>query len=153
MKINKDFQLPRAGLLRSVRFTRLLLLISIGFVPACHSPSPDKGKTVFHYNEFGGIASLDPALAKNLSIMWAIHQLYNTLVETDNDLRIVPSLASSWEISSDKLIYTFHLRTDVWFHDDEAFAGGKGRRMTARDVVYSFARIMDRNTASSGACT
>ena len=30
-----------------------------------------------------GIASLDPAFAKNQSIMWAVHQLYNTLVEVD----------------------------------------------------------------------
>ena len=39
---------------------------------------------IFHYNESTGIASLDPAFAKNQSIMWAIHQLYNTLVEIDS---------------------------------------------------------------------
>ncbi len=48
---------------------------------------------VFHYNEATGIATLDPAFAKNQSIIWAVHQLYNTLVETDNELHIVPSLA------------------------------------------------------------
>ena len=118
---------------------------------ACRSNDPATAKTVFHYNEFAGIASLDPAFAKNLSIMWALHQLYNTLVETDKDLHIVPALAKSWDISPDKRTYTFHLRTDVFFHDNEAFPGGKGRRMLASDVVYSFARIVDRNTASSGA--
>jgi oligopeptide transport system substrate-binding protein len=150
MKINKDFPFT-AGLLRPDRFLPIIMLMSIGFVPSCHSSSSANGKTVFRYNEFSGIASLDPAFAKNLSIMWAIHQIYNTLIETDKDLQIVPSLASSWELSSDKLTYTFHLRTDVWFQDNEAFAGGKGRRMTARDIVYSFSRIMDRHEASSGA--
>ena len=106
---------------------------------------------VFRYNEFAGIATLDPAFAKNLSIMWSIHQIYNTLVETDNDLHIAPSLARSWDISADKRSYTFHLRSDVYFQDNEAFEGGKGRRMTAADVVYSFSRIIDKRTASSGA--
>jgi len=107
-------------------------------------------KNIFHYNEQTGIASLDPAFAKNQSIMWAVHQLYNTLVEVDKDLHIIPSLAKSWEISDDRLIYRFHLRKDVFFHDDEAFTGGRGRQLTASDVVYSFNRIVDKQTASPG---
>jgi peptide/nickel transport system substrate-binding protein len=108
-------------------------------------------KKVFHYNEASNIATLDPAFAKNQSIIWAVHQLFNTLVETDSNLHIVPSLAYRWEISDDRLMYRFFLRNDVYFHDNDAFAGGKGRKMTAHDVEYSFNRIVDRNTASSGA--
>jgi oligopeptide transport system substrate-binding protein len=119
---------------------------------SCHNPSGgDKDKMVFRYNEFSGIASLDPAFAKNLSVMWAIHQLYNTLVETDARLHVVPSLAKSWDISEDRLVYTFHIRPDIFFQDNEAFPGGTGRHMTAADIVYSFERIMDKRTASSGA--
>jgi peptide/nickel transport system substrate-binding protein len=98
-----------------------------------------------------GIASLDPAFAKNQSVVWATHQLYNTLVEVDSNLNTVPSLAKSWAVSDDRLTYTFHLRTDVFFHDNEVFANGKGRKMTASDVAYSLQRIRDKNTASSGA--
>ena len=112
---------------------------------------PGSGKKVFYYNESDGIASLDPAFAKNKSIMWAVHQLYNTLVETDNNLHIVPALARSWDISADRSTWTFHLRTDVFFHDDPVFPGGKGRKLTATDVVYSFSRLIDPRTASSGA--
>jgi peptide/nickel transport system substrate-binding protein len=108
-------------------------------------------KNIFHYNEQTGIASLDPAFAKNQSIMWAVHQLYNTLVEIDTALHIVPSVAKNWEISDDRLTYTFHLRNDVFFHDDAAFENNKGRRLTAADVVYSFNRITDPKTASPGA--
>ena len=106
---------------------------------------------VFRYNEQTGIATLDPAFAKNQSIIWAVHQIYNTLVETDNHLRIVPSLAKNWEVSEDRLSYIFHLRTDVFFQDNAAFPLGKGRKMIAKDVEYSFKRIIDKNTASSGA--
>ena len=108
-------------------------------------------KNIFHYNDASGIATLDPAFAKNQSIMWAVHQLYNTLVDIDEHTNIVPSLAKSWDISPDNLIFTFHLRTDVFFHDNEILFGKKKRPLTAGDVVYSFKRIMDKNTASSGA--
>jgi peptide/nickel transport system substrate-binding protein len=117
---------------------------------ACHTAT-HYDKKVFRYNESSGIATLDPAFAKNQSVIWAVHQLYNTLVETDSNLNIVPSLAKTWEVSADRLTYIFHLRTDVFFHDNDAFPGGKGRKCKAVDIVYSFKRIMDKNTASSGA--
>jgi len=108
-------------------------------------------KKVFYYNETTGIATLDPAFAKNQSIMWAVHQLYNTLVEVDSNLSIVPSLAKSWKVSPDRLTFTFHLRTDVYFQDNDVFPNGKGRKFVANDVVYSLSRIVDKATASSGA--
>ncbi len=111
----------------------------------------DKAKNIFRYNEQSGIATLDPAFAKSQSVMWAVHQLYNTLVQTDDQLNIVPSLAKSWDVSEDNLTFTFHLRDDVFFHDNDAFPNGKGRKMVASDVVYSFERILDKSTASSGA--
>lgn len=115
----------------------------------CYSSTKDR-RAVFHYNEWSGIASLDPAFAKNQSIMWAVHQIYNTLVEIDSSLNIVPSLATRWTISPDRKTYTFYLRPDVYFHDDAAFANSKGRRMTAPDVVFSFQRLLDPKTASPG---
>ncbi len=142
---------PQAASFRPAVYKYLLVACSLQLAACINSTPADKGKTVFRYNEFAGIATLDPAFAKNLSIMWAVHQLYNTLVETDKDLHIVPSLARSWDISPDKRVYTFHLRSDVWFQDNEAFDGGHGRRMIASDVAYSFSRIIDKATASSGA--
>lgn len=107
-------------------------------------------KQVFYYNETTGVATLDPAFAKNQSVMWVVHQLYNTLVEIDSNLNIVPSLARSWEISEDRTTYIFHLRTDVYFQNNNLFKN-KERRFVASDVVYSLKRIVDRSTASSGA--
>lgn len=121
-------------------------------VAACGRRATDAVKAgYFCYNESTGIATLDPAFAKNQSIMWAVHQLYNTLVEVDSNLQLRPSLAERWEISSDGLEYRFFLRPDVYFHDDPCFEGGKGRRLVAADVVFSLQRIMDPATASSGA--
>lgn len=127
-----------------------LWLLPAFITMACQQVRTEK-RQVFYYNESTGIATLDPAFAKNQSIMWPVHQLYNTLVEIDSGLNLVPSVARSWNISEDRLTYTFHLRNDVYFHDNEAFTGGKGRRMTAADVAYSLQRIIDKHTASSGA--
>jgi peptide/nickel transport system substrate-binding protein len=128
----------------------MVSLCLCGSLFSCSDKKTDN-KTVFTYNESTGIATLDPAFAKNQSIMWAVHQVYNTLVEIDTALHIVPSVAKSWEVSNDRLTYTFHLRNDVYFHNSDCFIGGKGRRMVANDVVYSLGRILDKNTASSGA--
>src|SRR5438874_13247935 len=103
------------------------------YLSSC-SGKNDANKNIFHYNEQTGIASLDPAFAKNQSIMWTVHQLYNTLVEIDKDLNIIPSIAKSWEISDDRRTYTFHLRSDIFFHDDSAFILKKGRQLVARDI-------------------
>ena len=125
-----------------------IILFSIFWI-SCYN-SEKRSENIFHYNEQTGIASLDPAFAKNQSIMWAVHQLYSTLVEVDSQLNIVPSLAKRWDISPDKTMYTFHLRNDVVFHNDGCFPNGRGRVMNAKDVEYSFKRIIDKNTASPG---
>lgn len=97
----------------------------------------------------GTLESMDPAFAKDLYAMWTDHMLYNTLVETDENLNLIPSLAKSWEVSNDGLIYTFHLRNDVFFQDAPELPCG--RKMNARDVIYSFNRIISADVASSGA--
>src|SRR5688572_28421990 len=134
----------RVTLLQNGFYSCVLLIVFM----AC-SEQTDSGKKIFRYNEATNIATLDPAFAKNQSIIWAVHQLFNTLVETNEKLEIVPSLAGRWDVSQDRTVYTFHLRNDVFFHDDPVFEGGKGRRVTATDVTYSLKRIIDPATASS----
>lgn len=122
------------------------------FTFACNSSTNNSSKKVFHLNISSGyLESLDPAFAKDLNMMWVDHMIYNTLVETDEHLHTLPSLAKTWEVSPNGLVYTFHLRNDVFFQDNHLFEQGIGRKMTAHDVVYSFNRIIDPKTASPGA--
>lgn len=136
--------------LSSNKYYRLLFnFVFCLLISACTSHQhPDK--KIFRYNESSGLASLDPAFAKNKQVMWAVHQLYNTLVEIDSNMELKPSLAKSWTISPDNLSFTFNLREGVFFADDECFKNIP-RQLTAHDVVFSFQRIMDKNTASPGA--
>ncbi len=58
--------------------------------------------------------------------------------------QLIPSLAAAMpEVSEDGLTYTIKLRDDVYFQDDECFteAGGKGRKLVADDLIYSWKRI------------
>lgn len=62
--------------------------------------------------------------------------IYETLVKRDNKtLEIIPLLADSWEISKDKLVYTFHIKKGIKWHDGVTF--------TAKDVLFSYNKIMD----------
>ena len=146
-------ELLRGGFLnthKSLRFLFKNIIFCALFCMSCgKNDSESNSKSVFRYNQINPITSLDPAFARNQANMWAIETLFDCLVEVDDSLRIVPCLAKSWDISADGLHYTFHLRNDVFFHNDACFPNGKGRRMVAADVVYSFNRIIDSTTFNS----
>jgi len=109
-----------------------------------------EGKTIFRYNEPKGITSLDPAFSRTMANIWAVNQLFNGLVQMDDSTLVKPCIAKRWDISDDGLVYTFHLRDDVFFHDNESFPGGRGRISSAHDFVYSFNRIVDEKVLSPG---
>lgn len=125
----------------------ILLIFSLS---SCQDNNIDKGKTIFNINMDEGLTSMDPAFARNQNAIWAVNQIYNGLVQIDDSLITRPCIAKSWDIDSTGLQYTFHLRNDVYFQDDAHFAGGKGRKVTAADFVYSLGRLIDPKVASSG---
>lgn len=51
-------------------------------------------------------------------------------------LELEKAVASDFTVTDDKTEYTFTIRDNVFFHDDECF-GGKGRKVTAADVKYT----------------
>lgn len=136
----------RAGAIRlSYWFLLTILLLS------CKGKQDTHNRQVFRYNESAGITSLDPAFAKDQANIWACNQLFNSLVQLDSQLQIQPCLATDWDISEDGKVYRFYLRNDVFFHETDFFRFPQKRKMTAKDVVYSFNRILDPKVASPGA--
>ena len=87
------------------------------FLLSCNNTKNIENRTVFRYNEYRNVTSLDPAFSRNPQNIWPINQLFNGLVQLNKNLNIEPEIASSWSISSDGLTYTFYLRNDVYFHD------------------------------------
>ncbi|WP_066897753.1 ABC transporter substrate-binding protein [Mycolicibacterium houstonense] len=78
---------------------------------------------------------LDPHRTSAYFSFEVLENVFDTLVEPDENLQMRPALARSWETSPDQLVWTFHLRDGVRWHDGSPF--------TAEDVVYSYRRIID----------
>ncbi len=97
----------------------------------------------FRVNENGELRSLDPVGVNDVTSSHLSEQIYDQLLYFDENLNLTNELAERWEISDDGKTYTYHLRKGVYFQDDPCFEGGKGRLLTATDVVYSFTRICD----------
>lgn len=132
----------------------LVFVLVVAFLTNCGDGNEGmvgETKKVFRYNQTGGLTSLDPAFARNRANIWAVSQLYNGLFSFSRNLDVHPELVKEWEISEDGKTYTFTIQKDVHFHDDACFKGGRGRELKAADFVYSFKRIVDKNTGSTGA--
>ena len=84
--------------------------------------------------------TLDPALVTDTTSSGVVVEVFSGLVALDTDLRLVPDLAESWEISPDGTVYTFKIRPDATFHD--------GKAVTAHDFKWSIERAADPRTAS-----
>ncbi|AOW19983.1 ABC transporter substrate-binding protein [Urechidicola croceus] len=121
----------------------LLLVLGCLLIVSC-SKSINKfnDSQVFKYNEHSNILSLDPAYAKDISDIWAVNQLFNGLVQLDENLQVQPDIANSWDISDDGKTYTFNLRQDVKFHKSKLFGKDSTRTVKASDFEYSFNRLV-----------
>jgi peptide/nickel transport system substrate-binding protein len=83
---------------------------------------------------------LDPQKTSAYFSFEVLENVFDTVVEPDENLQMRPALAESWQVSPDQLTWTFHLRKGVTFHDGSPF--------TADDVVYSYRRIIDQKLAN-----
>ena len=133
-------------------FLKLNLGIFVVFIlQGCtYSQKKDKEHLIFKYNEHSNIATLDPAFARNPQTIWPSNQLFNGLVQLDDQLNIQPDIAKSWRINDSTSTYTFTLRDDVYFHKNKVFKKDSTRRVIAQDFVYSFDRLLSPELASPG---
>ena len=94
---------------------------------------------------------LDPVQSTDTTSSEMIYQMFETLVEYDSEGNVVPLLAKSWDISEDGLVYTFHLRKGVHFHktiEGGTLTANGGRKVTAKDWVWTFNYVCDPETKS-----
>ena len=133
-----------------LNFSTTTVLTAFLLLSCSHSDEKALDRQVFRYNEHKNISSLDPAFAKDNANIWAVHQLFNGLVQLDENMKIKPCIASQWEISENGTLYTFYLRPDIYFHAHEKFGSTKTRLVTAADFEFSFKRLLDPKLASPG---
>lgn len=134
---------------------QIISYLSISCVALCvYSCGTDSNRNkdhlVFRYNEFANINTLDPAFSRTLQDNSVCNQLFNGLVQLDDELNILPCIAKDWTISKDGKTYTFNLRNDVCFHKHRLFGEDSTRVVVADDFTYSLNRLRDEKLAASG---
>jgi peptide/nickel transport system substrate-binding protein len=123
---------------RLVPLLLVLVLVTAAFAPAALDASDQAGSaynnSTFVLATTNDLTTLDPALAYDTASNEVIQNVYETLVfyNEDNASLVVPQLASTYELSSDQLTWTFHIRSGVTFHN--------GAALKPSDVAYSFQR-------------
>jgi len=122
-----------------MRFIPLLLaaLLLFSSVPGAAAQTAADPKTLVVGTSFDA-KSLDPARGFEPTTEMVHKATYNTLVTlSDSDIsQIVPDLATSWDISPDAKVFTFHLRPGVRFQPS-------GNPMTSADAKWSLERAMN----------
>lgn len=117
------------------------------FLDACGNSgtaSSNASKKTLTYGAWQAPDTLDPATTGLAATSRIIVQVFDTLVyQLSGNTKVLPGLATSWEVSPDASTYTFKLRTGVKFHDGTPF--------DARAVKFTFDRIADPATKALSA--
>ena len=85
-------------------------LLAGGHVPADVTLAEDQ---TFTYRVLDEHSSVDPGIVEDVSGSEIVRDLFEGLMNEDPDGNLVPGVATSFEVSDDKLIYTFMLREDA----------------------------------------
>jgi len=117
----------------------ILVFGVLGFMPFAQGANVQKGGNLV-FGSVTEVASLDPHIYQGTSWKTITLCLYNSLLSFNDKGEPVPSLAEKWEMPDGKTV-VLHLRKGVKFH--------KGQPLTARDVKYSFERILDPATGAT----
>ncbi len=130
--------------------TLLLFAVPLLVLQSCSGPNSDnsenlvaKGDKVYgnylRVSEQDNFQTLYPVSITDAVSGFIATQIHDGLVRLDpTTLKVIPAIASKWEVDATGTKYTFTLNKEAKFQDDECFSGGKGRAITAEDFKYSF---------------
>ena len=94
----------------------------------------------FTYRVLDELSSLDPQIVEDVTGSEVARDLFEGLMSQDEDGNLVPGVATGYEVSDDKLTYTFTLRPEAMWSN--------GEPVTASDFVFAWRRAADPATAS-----
>lgn len=123
-----------------------VLAVSVCLVSAsCKNEPDDPRQNIIYYNIDNEPVTLDPQIANDAGSRLVILNIFEGLVRLDKNNDPSPGAAEFWEISTDKLMYTFSLRKNLKWSD--------GSALTADDFVYGIRRSLSPDTSSPTAST
>jgi peptide/nickel transport system substrate-binding protein len=110
----------------------IIMLITVGYALTAEQP---RYGGILTWLEYADPGRLDIHSESPLSVLQAVAGIYSGLLQygPEDPDQWGPDLAERWETSADGLVYTFHLRRGVMWHDEQP--------LTAADVKVSLDRI------------
>lgn len=121
----------------------LALLLAVGMViglTACGGGADSKGGKILSVQVGPDPETIDPALNSAVDGGNMLLHSFECLLTVDQEGKLAPGQAESWETSDDGLTWTFHLRDGLKWSD--------GSDLTANDFVYSWKRVCDPAVAA-----
>jgi ABC-type transport system substrate-binding protein len=147
----------------------LLCMLIAGLTACGNDPYRlEKGRAINYTGLAEDPRTLDPAQVSDTTSAEILDQIYDSLYQNaylDRPYKVVPALAAGYpekrtfyedvqengvQRKAARMEYVFKLRDDIYFQDDPCFPNGKGRRVTAGDVVYAVKRLADPAVESTG---
>ena len=116
----------------------LTLMILLGIISCSNNSSNSNRSKEIVVNVSSEPKTLDPTISGG-DFVYPRH-VFETLTIKNKEGKLVGGAAESWDISTDGLVYTFHLRTNAKWSD--------GVDVKASDFVYALQRAVDPNTAA-----
>ncbi len=129
---------------RKILMSVFLVILCLTFSACSKEPEGPEDQLIY-YNIDSEPITLDPQIANDAGAKLVIMNIFEGLVRLDQDNSVKPGAAESWEISTDKMMYTFKLRKNLKWND--------GSDMKAEDFVYGIKRTLMPQTSSPTAST
>src|SRR5688572_3374527 len=123
----------------SARALFAFCILHFALVTGCAGTAPATDPNIITVAARVGPNSLHPLKANDEGTVRVGELIYDSLMDTGDDLRAYPRLAERLE-TTDQQTFVAHLRRGVRFHD--------GHELTARDVVYTYSRFLDPSFVS-----
>lgn len=141
-----------------MRTTLLALIVTLLALSGCGESGSGGASAEGKLTTYGAISSkvrgMDPMDIGDTTSSAMASNIYDCLYQyhyLKRPYELIPSLAAEMPtVSEDGLTYTIKLRDDVYFQDDKCFTetDGKGRKLVADDIIYSWKRIADIKNVS-----
>ena len=132
----------------------LFSLLGLALIFGACTKKQDFSEKVLHLQSTAKVKGLDPALTDDRYSGREAARVYEGLLEyhyLKRPFTLQPNLAEAMPtVSEDGFTYTFKIKKGIFFHDNKCFPEGKGRELVAEDFVYSFKRVADPKTQSTG---
>jgi peptide/nickel transport system substrate-binding protein len=131
-----------------------LTVVALTLMTACAPASKDdeggegSGSQRLVIARGGDIDKLDPHTATAQQTVQTLELVYDSLTEVDENLAVIPGLASEWEYDETGTQLTLTLRDGVTFHDGSTFDSADAKASLERVLAEETGGVARSNVAS-----